>query len=203
MSRKGGARPPDPRSQAKRERREQRKAAEAAAARKARRQRLVVRVIAGVAVAAGLAGIGYLALRPDPEVPGVERPLNEGRAHVEPAEIAYDDAAPTSGAHLASAPACGVAPSQLDPGLAVHALEHGAVVLWYDPASDDLADRLPDILDDWDSHWILSPNSDIADPIVATAWNRRMSFQDADEPALREFVETYRERGPERVSCPV
>lgn len=202
MSKKGGSRPPDTRTQAKRERREQRKAAEAAAARAARRRRLAVRWTVGVVAVAVAAGIGYLALRPDPEVPGVERRPNEGRAHVEPAEVAYDDAAPTSGAHLASAPACGAAPSQLDPGLAVHALEHGAIVLWYDDAREDLAEQLGDVLDEWDSHWIISPNSDIAEPIVATAWNRRMTFEEADDPVLREFVETYRERGPERVSCP-
>lgn len=202
MSKKGGSRPPGARVQAKRERREERKAAEAAAARSARRRRLVVRWTTGVVAVAVAAGIGYLALRPDPEVPGVERPPNEGRGHVEPAQIAYDNDAPTSGGHLASAPPCGVTPSQLDPGLAVHALEHGAVVLWYDGARENLAESLGDVLDEWDSHWVLSPSSDIAEPIVATAWNRRMTFEDADDPVLREFVETYRERGPERVSCP-
>ncbi|SEF18907.1 DUF3105 domain-containing protein [Jiangella alba] len=193
----------DPRRQAQRERREQRRAAAAAAARKAGRRRLAVRVAAGIAGAAVVVGVGYLVVRPGPEVTGVERPPDEGRGHVEPAQVAYDDAAPTSGAHLASAPACGVAAAPLEPGLAVHALEHGAVVLWYDPAGDDVAGRLAGVLGDWDSHWIVSPNSELSEPIVATAWNRRMAFGDAADPALREFVDTYRERGPERVGCQV
>lgn len=199
---KGRARASDA-SQAKRERREQRKAAEAAAARKTRRRRLVLRVAAGTVAAAALTGIGYLVFRPAPEVQGVERPQNQGRSHVETEQIQYDDEAPTSGDHLAAAPACGVAPSQLDPGLAVHALEHGAVVVWYDPSRDGLADSLADRLDDWESHWILSPNEEIGDPIVATAWNRRMAFAEPEATQLREFVETYRQRGPERVECPV
>jgi len=41
------------------------------------------------------------------------------------------------------------------------------------------------------------PHPDIDAPVVATAWNRRKSF---DQPGgdVREFVDTYRRRGPER-----
>lgn len=86
-------------------------------------------------------------------------------------------------------------------GLAVHALEHGAVVLWHRPdlPAEDLA-RLEEIVARWESHVILSPNPGIDDDVVATAWNRRKAYTAAD-PELDRFIETYRRRGPESVDC--
>ena len=147
-----------------------------------------------------VAVLGYFAFRKDPEVAGVTKPPDDGRGHVTGAT--YDSATPTSGRHNASAPPCGVTAEPLAADLAVHALEHGAVVVWYRPDVDGtLRSAAADLLAEWDSHWILSPNPDIADPFVATAWNRLKAFDDADS-SLREFVETYRERAPEEVDCP-
>jgi len=160
---------------------------------------LVLGVVAFLALAAGL----FILLRPDPEVAGVERPPDKGREHVDETQIQYDSAAPTSGSHLAGAPNCGSLSDHLELGLAVHAVEHGAVIVWYQPdQEEELADPLRDFLSEWDSHWILSPNGSIDEPIVATAWSRRKTF-DSPSEGLREFVQTYRQRGPEKVPCGV
>lgn len=189
-----------PDQERKRARRLERQKQEAAARRRAaRRRRLRTAAIAAVAVV-GVAIIGYLAFRPDPEVAGVSKPPDDGRGHI--AGATYDTATPTSGRHNAGAPPCGVAAEPVSADLAVHALEHGAVVVWYRPDVDvTLRAAAVDLLAEWDSHWILSPNSDIEDPFVATAWNRLKAFDTPDE-SLREFVVTYRERGPEDASCP-
>ena len=149
---------------------------------------------------AAVAVIGYLAFRGDPEVAGVTKPPDDGRGHVTGAT--YDSATPTSGQHNAAAPPCGVSSQPLPADLAVHALEHGAVVVWYRPDVDvAVRSAAAELLAEWDSHWILTPNPGIEDPFVATAWNRLKAF-DVPDAALGEFVETYRERAPEEVDCP-
>lgn len=187
--------------EAKLQRRHERKEREATARRRAARRRRIREFTFLAVLIVGVATAAWYFLRPDPEVAGVERLPSAGRDHVAGGQATYDTPAPTSGAHPASVPSCGTTSAPLDPGLAVHALEHGAVVVWYQPAlGEELRDPLLEILRQWDSHWILSPNPDIDRPVVATAWNRRKAFDGAGDDVL-EFVDTYRRRGPERVAC--
>lgn len=165
--------------------------------RKARLRRIRNAALGLVAVAVA-AGGGWLAFRPDPELAGVIRPSNRGGGHV--AAATFDSPTPTSGPHDARAPRCGTYRDPLDPALAVHGLEHGAVVLWYDAARPELADELIDATDEWDTHVIISANEEIDQPVVATAW-RRLKAYDAADPEINEFVRTYRQRGPERQPC--
>lgn len=165
--------------------------------RKARLRRIRNAALGLVAVAV-VAGGGWLAFRPDPELAGVTRPSNRGGGHV--AGATYDSPTPTSGPHDARAPRCGTYRDPLDPALAVHGLEHGAVVLWYDAARPELADELIDATDEWDTHVIISANEEIDQPVVATAW-RRLKAYDAADPEINEFVRTYRQRGTERQPC--
>jgi len=165
--------------------------------RKARLRRIRNAAMGLVAVAV-LAGGGWLAFRPDPELAGVIRPTNRGGGHV--AAATYDSPTPTSGPHDARAPRCGTYREPLDPALAVHGLEHGAVVLWYDAGRPELAEELVGATDEWDSHVIISANRNIDRPVVATAWGRIKAY-DAVDPEITEFVRTYRQRGPERQPC--
>lgn len=165
--------------------------------RKARLRRIRNAAMGLVAVAV-LAGGGWLAFRPDPELAGVIRPTNRGGGHV--AAATYDSPTPTSGPHDARAPRCGTYREPLDPALALHGLEHGAVVLWYDAGRPELAEELVGATDEWDSHVIISANGNIDRPVVATAWGRIKAY-DAVDPEITEFVRTYRQRGPERQPC--
>ena len=165
--------------------------------RKARLRRIRNAAMGLVAVAV-LAGGGWLAFRPDPELAGVIRPTNRGGGHV--AAATYDSPTPTSGPHDARAPRCGTYREPLDPALALHGLEHGAVVLWYDAGRPELAEELVGATDEWDSHVIISANRNIDRPVVATAWGRIKAY-DAVDPEITEFVRTYRQRGPERQPC--
>lgn len=152
-----------------------------------------------IVVVVGIAG--YVLVRPDPELPGVERPPDLGRGHV--AAPTFESAAPTSGPHLAEAPRCGVFTQPLDLGLAVHALEHGVVVVWYGSELDEeRRARLENLVEEWGSHVIVAPAESLAAPIVATAWNRRERYS-SPEGELRRFIDTYRRRGPERVGCEI
>lgn len=143
--------------------------------------------------------VAIVLLRPDPEVPGVERPPDRGRGHGEGTR--YETATPTSGKHPVQSPGCSDYSKPLEPGLAVHALEHGAVVVWYRAdREDELRPALGDLAAQWDSHVVLSPNGSLPSPIVATAWNRLARYERPGED-LRRFIDTYRRRGPEREKC--
>lgn len=169
-----------------------------AEARRARMRRIRNLILVGaMALAIGL-GVWVGFIRSEPELAGVDRPPNRGRGHV--ANATYDSAVPTSGPHDARAPDCGTFPEELPPALAVHALEHGIVVLWYDADQPHLADDLLAATSEFDSHVIIAANEALDTDVVATAWNRRAAYG-ASDPKITEFVRTYRQRGPERVSC--
>ena len=187
--------------QARRE--ERRRREEEARQRAARRRRLRNwGIIAFVVLAAIL--LIFVSTRPKPEVAGVERTPDKGRRHLAASETYdYRDPAPTSGPHSEGAStSCGVLDSQPPLVESVHALEHGVVVIWYQPGETAIRDALADLVEKYDSHVLVAPNPGIEKPVVATAWNRRMSFDKVDSK-LREFVDTYRKRGPEQVDCPI
>ncbi len=86
-------------------------------------------------------------------------------------------------------------------GHLVHSLEHGFVVVWYQPAAlpaatvdglRDLAGRLK---------WVLVvPRPSMPTPLAATAWHRRLLCPDgagAQGPVLT-FVTAFRNQGPEK-----
>ncbi len=202
---RSGKKPVDPRKQAaKRARREERKIAEARAKQAAeRKRRLRTAAITLVGVTA-LVVLGFFIYRKavPPELPGVAQQPNAGRTHVTVDEVVpYASATPTSGRHAGSSPRCGVYGQEMPREFAVHALEHGTVVIWYQPTLpvEDVSE-LRRVVDTFDSDVILSPNSLLTDPVVATSWKRLKAYPGPD-PELAEFIATYRNRGPEAFRC--
>ena len=188
----------------KRARREERKAAEVTAkqvANRKHRTRVGLYVLAAVAVVGTIGFIIVDKATPD-ELPGVSNQAYEGRRHaVSGQAVAYATATPTSGTHAASSLRCGIYSQQMPADLAVHSLEHGAVVIWYQPslAAEEISD-LEAVVNRFDDGVILSPNGKLAHPVVATGWNRLKAYDGAD-PELKQFIETYRNRGPESFRC--
>ncbi len=203
--RRPGTKPVDAEKQAeKKARREERKIAEAEAKRQRTRQRRVktgLMVVAGL-VLAGAAGFVIYQKAVPPELPGVAQPTNEGRTHLTVGRTAvYATATPTSGTHSPNAARCGIFDTQVPGEFAVHSLEHGTVVIWYRSDLDgDTVAGLREIVSRFDDRVILSPNAQMDDPIVATAWNRLKAYDTVD-PEIAEFIETYRNRGPESLRC--
>lgn len=168
-------------------------------------QRRRLRILAtSVLGAVAVVAVVFLIARPDPELPGVERPPNLGRDHLTVGESwSYTSATPTSGPHAPNSPGCGIFSAPLALELAVHALEHGVVVVWHRPdLAQEQLDALYAIAEQETSHLIVSPNPGITEPIVATAWNRLARYNDAADD-LAEFIDVYQERGPEKVPCPL
>jgi len=188
----------------KRARRQERQAAEARAmqvANRKRRTRIGLSVLAAVVVV-GAIGFVMVDKAIADELPGVSQQTYDGRDHVESGQaVAYATATPTSGTHAASSPRCGVYDQQMPAEFAVHSLEHGAVVIWYQPslATEEIS-GLEAVVNRFDDRVILSPNAELSQPVVATGWNRLKAYDGAD-PELDQFIETYRNRGPESFRC--
>jgi len=164
----------------------------AARSRKVRNRGAII--VAVALVATGL----WFGLRPDPELPGVTEVADDGGGHI--TNAAYASATPTSGRHIAASPNCGTRATQLDAPLAVHALEHGVVLVWYDAKRPELGTQLADLVSKWKSHVIVSPNARLRTAIVATAWDRLKAYPSVT-PEINDFIKTYRFRGPESVAC--
>lgn len=203
--RRAGTNPVDPEKQAeKKARREERKTAEADAKRRRTRQRRVrtgLMVAVGV-VLVGAAGFVIFQKAVPSELPEVAQPTNEGRTHLTVGRTAvYASATPTSGSHSPNAAQCGIFSTQVPAEFAVHSLEHGTVVIWYrSDLDDDTISGLREIVSRFDDRVILSPNEELGDPIVATAWDRLKAYDTVD-PEIADFIETYRNRGPESLRC--
>lgn len=166
-------------------------------------QRLVLAVVA-VAVAAGLAG--YVFGRSTPERAAAT--LISDRVAIEPSAGAgsapadTDEPAPTSGDHLGSA-RCGIADAPLSADDQLASLAAGRVLIQYRPTDlgeDELA-RLRELTRERADEVLLAPNADLATPVVATAWTRRMPLDDVQRQYLSAFVTAYAGSGPDPQPC--
>lgn len=117
--------------------------------------------------------------------------------------IDYERVPPTSGPHYSDVVTPGFYKRDPPLGALVHNLEHGAVVVYYDPgaiteaARESLAAFADEHTDPW-AHVVVAP-SPAADPApyTLTAWRHRLRLQEYDPRAVRAFLAEYLGRGPE------
>ncbi len=175
-----------------------------AAARSMRNRRLAIG--AGIAVVL-IGAIVFLATRPPPAaLANVETFPDQGQAHLSAADPApeYNSNPPTSGPHASGAAVCGIyreAPPDIN---LVHDLEHGVVVVYYDPvAAADVREDIESFARDAGSHVIVAPREGMDTPIALTAWTHLLRLDEFDRSALDVFYGEFAQRGPEAgVSCP-
>lgn len=146
--------------------------------------------------------VALLLFRGEPEVADVVKV-----SEIEAVELAadqegeYDTATPTSGQYTPGDPVCQVSTEKMALPDAVAAQRVGAVVLWYRPdASQATIDMLAGLQAEF-GEVMVSPNDGIEQPVVATAWTRLKRFTEPDEAEVRDFVDTYLDRGPVEGSC--
>ncbi|MCU1423796.1 MAG: hypothetical protein JWM51_87 [Microbacteriaceae bacterium] len=103
----------------------------------------------------------------------------------------YDMFPPAGGDHAAAWLNCGVYTEVQQPENAVHALEHGALWVTYDPAvvSEDEAATLADSLPD--TYIVLSPFDGLPSPVVASGWGVQVQLDGVDDERLQDFVDKY------------
>jgi uncharacterized protein DUF3105 len=121
----------------------------------------------------------------------------------------YSSLPATSGPHWGTPDNWGVYTSAQPESQVIHNLEHGGIVIWYDPAKVDAAGV--QTLTDYVSRqvasgvsgrfkFILSPwggSEPLPAPIVATAWRYLLPLQTADTNAIAEFARLRYQKSPE------
>jgi hypothetical protein len=136
--------------------------------------------------------------------------------HTPCSEIDYPFVPPSSGDHYAVWADFLTYDAPVPWGFLVHSLEHGAVVLAYDPASASAADVRaafaaviaahgvdPVCRDEaWTSRFIVVPQHDLATPLAAVAWEHTYEATCIDMPSLTAFVEAHYAHGPEDLCVP-
>jgi len=163
-----------------------------------KRNRLIAIVtgsVAAVAVIGLLIGFVVTSATPKPDpssiaIDGLQTYPGLTANHVT-TSVDYPQNPPVGGDHAAVWLNCGVYTQPVPDENAVHALEHGAVWLSYDPTQLDeagveaLRSKLPD------SYIVVSPVDGLDSPIVASAWGAQVALDDPDDERLGLFLDRF------------
>ena len=135
--------------------------------------------------------------------PGIETFPSEGRTHVPVGTtVVYNTDPPTSGNHYPSPQAGGYYETPIAAGYLVHSLEHGGIVIYYDPSiittpqKDSLkamAKAHPGIF----GQVVCVPRNDPSFPIILTAWTHWLRLASFDQSRMNGFVTLFMGQGPE------
>jgi hypothetical protein len=108
-------------------------------------------------------------------------------------EAEYGMNPPAGGNHNQAWLNCGVYTEPQQNENAVHALEHGAVWVTYDPdaLSEDEVTTLQDSIPS--TYMLLTPYPDLPAPVVASAWGYQVELDGVDDPRLGDFIEKFRQ----------
>ena len=115
--------------------------------------------------------------------------------HVDGTQVDYEQKygmnPPAGGEHWSSWLNCGVYSQPQQSENAVHALEHGALWVTYDPDAlseadvQTLRDELPA------TYVVLSPYPGLPAPVVASGWENQIKLDGVDDPRLAAFVAKF------------
>jgi hypothetical protein len=105
---------------------------------------------------------------------------------------------PSGGDHLSAAVPPGIyTGSKVPPdGNLVHSLEHGYVIIWFQPG---LVDQVRPVYDSAPRDVLLVERANMDTPVAATAWGHRLLCSAVDVPQLEAFVQQYVNKGPEAI----
>ncbi len=123
------------------------------------------------------------------EIDGVQS-FDNRSDHVQ-GTVTYDQTPPAGGPHNPVWLNCGVYTEPQQNENAVHALEHGAIWITYDPERVDQAgiDALKAVMPS--SYALLSPYPGMDTPIAVSAWDHQLKVDSADDPRIAEFFTEY------------
>ncbi|MDG2025598.1 MAG: DUF3105 domain-containing protein [Acidimicrobiales bacterium] len=115
---------------------------------------------------------------------------DNGNGH-EACSSGYEMSPPASGDHFDAWQNCGFYTEPILDYGAVHALEHGAVWIAYQP--DLTADEVNAIAAavEGESHLLAAPYPGLENPIVLTAWTRQLAVDRWADPTVDEFLGNF------------
>jgi len=125
----------------------------------------------------------------------------EGGNHLpEGTQITYNSNPPAGGSHYPTTAHAGVYDKAPADGNLVHSLEHGAVILWYNPKllSQEQISRLKNIFNQTSGKAIMTPRDSMDFLVALSSWGRVLKLKDIDEKQIKDFFDTNRDRAPEK-----
>jgi Protein of unknown function (DUF3105) len=145
--------------------------------------------LAGSAPAVAVAGASRQG---DAPIPGVEEFSGLSAAH-QSGPIEYAETPPPGGVHAAVWVNCGAYAQPVPTEMAVHALEHGAVWVTYQPDLPDADVAALRALVRGRDYVLVTPwaAGGLPSRVVAVAWGLRLAVDDAADPRLAAFVARY------------
>jgi len=125
-----------------------------------------------------------------------------GRRHLNHGEsYRYQSPYPTSGPH---------APFPTQPGFynrpqqaiqLVHAMEHGNIVIYYDPTNTETAKVLGEWAGLYQGTWdgiVAVPRGGLGEQVILSTWRKQLRLPTFDQASAAAFIDAFRGRGPER-----
>ncbi len=117
--------------------------------------------------------------------------------------VDYETSPPVSGRHAGSPAPCGTYATQLDNESQVHSLEHGAVGIQFSPDLEPSQIRtIESLVADYENGVFSGPYEGMDAPVVVSSWGRMMELETAEASVIREYVDAFRNKGPESGAPP-
>lgn len=187
------------------EARRQAKAEAVAAQQRAARRRRVVRLVAYAGIAAALVWFFFIRPQTPDEIRGhpIQKFAESGVNEHVTGTVNYDTIPPVSGPHAGQPAPCGVHPQPIPNENLVHSFEHGAVALLFQPNLDiETIREIESIVGEYDDNVLSAPYPGMEPTVVVASWGEKMNLDEFDGPAIREYADVFRGRGPEGIDCP-
>lgn len=157
----------------------------------------------GLATVLIMAGGIFLVSKQDERLskPLIGQEIQTSAGHVpEGTSIQYNSNPPAGGQHYPVTAHAGFYDKAPAAGFLVHSLEHGAVILWYNPKqlSKYQIEQLKNIFNQTSGKGIMAPRESIDIPVAVSSWGRVLKLKTIDEKQIKAFFETNNNRGPEK-----
>lgn len=178
--------------------------------RRKRGQRSRLYVLASVLAAIAAVALGFLLLRDTEPGLGVavqELPAGHGPPYFyntsQTIDLVSVEIPPTSGRHTNGQSRYGFLGGPIVAESVVHNMEHGAVVIWYQPGDPDLAGDVNALVRSLgESCLVAGSYAPMSFEVAATVWGRVLPLERFDREVLLEFSREYRgKKGPEAGLC--
>ncbi len=163
-------------------------------------------ILVYVVVVLAVVGLGYWlftsSAKQQANLPG-EAFENQGQEHITQGSTEhppYNSNPPTSGPHWPQPAQWGVYTTAQPDEQLIHNLEHGGIWISYKP--DKVDQNTINLLNDFATRYqliVVEPRPANDATISLTAWTRRLNLDQYDERAILEFIESFHNKGPEKV----
>jgi len=123
-----------------------------------------------------------------------------GRSHIAQGTegSGYNSEPPTSGPHWGNPAKNGIYDTPLPDQQLIHNLEHGHIWISYkSEVGEEVINKLKEIVKEDDWKVVLAPRDKNETKIVLAAWGRVLKMEEPEYEKIKDFIKTYRNRGPE------